>query len=205
MGAYTKGRGVLLAAFACVLLAAAPSLAQTNLALTAAASASSELAGAPATNANDANDSTWWTPETGQEPDSWIQLTWGTPQTFTKLVIRESAYTYLTAFDVQILVDGDWENVTYGSYVIEPDTTVFFSPVTTTAVRVVMREASDWIINVAELEVYLAEVNYARGATPTSSGAYSATYPETKMIDGKWAVTADCWLAKTYSPSRHPR
>lgn len=103
-----------------------------NVALNAVASASTTFSGYSAAKANDGNNSTAlggeysWVNDGYVEPPHWLELRWNGP----------TAGYALQGFDVQYFVNGDWAPVqSRSSSTTGPHTSVTFSPVTTTKLR----------------------------------------------------------------------
>lgn len=126
----------------------------TNLALNKTATASTEWSATySAAKAVDGSTSTRWASASGTNNGQWLRVDFGSNQTYSKVIIKETSYANITSFKLQSSTDGtNFTDITSGT-TIGASKTVTFSPVTFRYVRLLVVTASDEA-NVNEFEVY---------------------------------------------------
>lgn len=89
----------------------------------------------------DANESTRWATDDGLK-EAWLQVDFAQPVTFDAAYLREGWYR-TRSYEIQYLVDGQWQTCFAGHEIGDRGTTVRFAPVTSGTVRLLVKEATD--------------------------------------------------------------
>jgi len=125
-----------------------------NLALNKTATASSEWSSTySAAKAVDGSTSTRWASASGTNANQWLRVDFGSNQTYSKVIIKETNYANITSFKLQSSNDGSsFTDITTGT-TIGASKTITFAPVSSRYIRLLVVAASDEA-NVNEFEVY---------------------------------------------------
>lgn len=188
---------LILLSVSMLILAISGAFAQdTNLALTATATASSELgSGNAATCVNDNNTITFWAPVTGQEEGSYIQLQWASEVTFSKVVVNQIDNAIGTV-SVEVLKGTSWQTISgCGINKSGNNVEIEVGCVSASGLRITMSNI-DTIssFGISEVQVYMGDINLAKLAKATSSGSHSSYgWGVTGLNDGTYSNDAAWW------------
>ncbi len=194
-----------------------------NFAQGCAASASSQMGGNPASNANDLNYNTFWSAAAGNGANEWLEINLGTSRTFNKTVIRQTNSDRITGYKIQYHNGTAWADAytagTMGTNV-KIDT---FPPVTSSRVRLLVTAVQPGAAITAPEPVYsdILPTSETSGqawkfttAAPaanwntsgfsdtgwnTGSGAFGVAEAQRTKVRTTWN-TPDIWLRKTFNP-----
>jgi len=168
----------LLALALCLSAVAAMAQAPVNLARSATGSSSSDWnADFSPPKANDGDMTTRWNAAGEDVNGSWLAMTWSTPQTFNKVVVRQ-AFDRITKFHIEVMdpTTKDWKAVYESPTPINPTgdpnptfTIVLRPAVTSTGVRVFIDEATV-CVSIFELEAYNIPQGIIKGVVKDESG-----------------------------------
>ncbi len=150
-----------------------------------------------------------WNDATGGAFPDWLQINFNASRTINSVSVYTLQDNYsnpieptdtttfslygVTAFDVQVFNGSTWTTVASISGNNNVKRSVYFAPVTTTAIRVVCNNALAGFSRIVEVEARYAANNWAAassGATASASSSYNSSFPPSATIDGDRKGTA---------------
>ena len=137
--------------------AAAGSLTTRPPSPVATASSVWQEGGFDAAQALDGDPQTRWNAQDQQSTDQWLEVDFGSPRTFAKVVIQE-AFDRVTSYAVQYWDGNQWKPCVSGSE-IGSQRTLTFSPITASRVRLFMDQVKRDTPSIAEFAVIDAKGN----------------------------------------------
>jgi hypothetical protein len=168
----------LMLALMLVLAAAVAAQTPVNLSKSAQPSSSSDWnADFGPYKANDGDLTTRWNAAADDVNGSWLAMTWSSPQTINKVVVRQ-AFDRIRKFHIEVMdpVTKDWKAVYESPTPINPTNnpnptfTIVLQPaVTTTGVRLFIDEATV-CVSIFELEAYKVPLGILKGTVKDEAG-----------------------------------
>ncbi len=125
----------------------------SNMATNMATSASSVNAGNVSANAVDGSSSTSWSAAFGSGADEWLEIDFGTNVDFDRVVLSENN-ARISGFRVQAYVSGSWTTVYTGTTIGTSATTINFTEVSASKIRLYVDSVSSAMVGIKEFEVY---------------------------------------------------